>query len=46
MNQRNSEKPTLSMAKNNEKDNLVRSEESLTKAASVLRTLSNWNKGK
>ena len=46
MNQRNSDKTPLSMDKTNDKDNFVRSEESLTRAASVLKSLSDWNKGK
>ena len=46
MNQRNSDKTTLSMDKTSDKDNFVRSEESLIRAVSVLKSLSDWNKGK
>ncbi len=46
MNQRNSDKTTLSINKDTDKDNIIRSEESLIRAASVLKSLSDWNKEK
>ncbi len=46
MNQRNSDKTTLSIAKASDKVNIVRTEESLMAAANVLRSLSDWKKGK
>ena len=46
MNQRNSDKTTLPIDKASDKDNFIRSEESLTRAVSVLKSLSDWNKGK
>ena len=45
MKQRNADKTTL-LDKNSDKDNVIRSEESLMRAASVLKSLSDWNKGK
>ena len=46
MNQRNSDKTALSMDKTSDKDSIVRTEESLSKAVRVLRSLSDWNKAK
>ena len=46
MNQRNSDKTTLSIDKAADKENVIRSEESLIRAVSVLKSLSDWNKGK
>ncbi len=46
MNQRNSDKTTQAMNKDADKDTIIRSEESLNRAASVLKSLSDWNKGK
>jgi hypothetical protein len=44
MNQRNANKNTL-IDKNDDKE-IIRSEESLIRAVNVLKSLSNWNKGK
>ena len=46
MNIRNAEKNSLSMAKSCDKDSLIRSEESLARAASILKSLSDWHKEK
>ncbi len=46
MNQRNSDTAVLSINKNNDKDTMHRSEESLIKAVNILKSLSDWNKEK
>ena len=46
MNQRNSDKTTLSVNKPDDKGNIIRSEESLNRAARILKSLSDWHKEK
>ncbi|MDX2506267.1 MAG: hypothetical protein QNL62_17555 [Gammaproteobacteria bacterium] len=46
MNNKNVGKSSITMAKSFHKDNLIRSEESLVRAANILKSLSNWGKKK